>query len=287
MGKTLKPATTCEEQVQLLINRGITVCDEKRACTVLGHLNYYRLSAYMLPYKSKNGEYQNINFEKILAIYTFDQALRSCIFSFVEQIEITIRTRIAYFHGHSYGPEGYLNVKNFVNPELHKRMIDSFNREKDTCKNLLFVKHHDAHYGGKMPVWAAVEILSLTAISNFYANMPTQDQKTVAQKYGIGSEYLRSWLICICELRNRCAHYMRLYYYNFLSTPKIVKNDSALDPNNYKLFNILYVGRYLIGGRDEFWDPLKIRLKNIVDEFSEHIDIHHIGFADNWFNLIK
>ncbi len=51
-----KPPLTYTEQVELLKSRGMTVPDEKRTERLLANISYYRLSAYMLPYKqNENG----------------------------------------------------------------------------------------------------------------------------------------------------------------------------------------------------------------------------------------
>ena len=46
-----KPPLTYTEQVELIKSRGMIVPDEKRAERHLANISYYRLSAYMLPYK--------------------------------------------------------------------------------------------------------------------------------------------------------------------------------------------------------------------------------------------
>ena len=51
MEKFTKPPLTYKEQVELLKSRGMIIPDEKRAKRLLANISYYRLSAYMLPYK--------------------------------------------------------------------------------------------------------------------------------------------------------------------------------------------------------------------------------------------
>ena len=46
-----KPALSFEQQIELLKNRGLSISDEERAKRHLSNVSYYRLSAYMLPYK--------------------------------------------------------------------------------------------------------------------------------------------------------------------------------------------------------------------------------------------
>jgi abortive infection bacteriophage resistance protein len=52
-----KPAKSYEEQINILIERGLIVDNPEFAIKALAHINYYRLSAYMLPFKPyKNSE---------------------------------------------------------------------------------------------------------------------------------------------------------------------------------------------------------------------------------------
>lgn len=48
-----KPAKTFEEQIDLLIDRGLQVDDRDEAIHYLSQLNYYRLAAYCLPFEKK------------------------------------------------------------------------------------------------------------------------------------------------------------------------------------------------------------------------------------------
>lgn len=69
-------------------------------------LRYYRLSAYMLPYKqSENGIIldtfrDGITWEMIYNLYVFDRKLRILVFDAIERLEIAIRTQIIYQLSH-------------------------------------------------------------------------------------------------------------------------------------------------------------------------------------------
>ena len=56
----IKPATTYVEQINILKSRNITITNEEFCADVLGTLNYYRLTAYMLPFKNtKSNSYSS------------------------------------------------------------------------------------------------------------------------------------------------------------------------------------------------------------------------------------
>ena len=46
-----KPPLNYTDQVKLLESRGLNIGNKKRAERLLANVSYYRLSAYMLPYK--------------------------------------------------------------------------------------------------------------------------------------------------------------------------------------------------------------------------------------------
>lgn len=56
MERYTKPPLTYQQQVELLKSRGLQFADEARAKRHLANISYYRMSAYMLPFKEANQE---------------------------------------------------------------------------------------------------------------------------------------------------------------------------------------------------------------------------------------
>ncbi len=48
--RPIKPATTYDEQIEKIKSRGCIIDNEQWAKEVLQQINYYRLTAYFLPY---------------------------------------------------------------------------------------------------------------------------------------------------------------------------------------------------------------------------------------------
>ncbi len=96
MPNTKKP-TTYQEQIELLKVRGCIIPDEDFCLKILRSANYYRLSAYFLPFKNSDDSFKpGTEFSKIVGIYNFDRELRSILFSAIEEIEIFLRTQFSY-----------------------------------------------------------------------------------------------------------------------------------------------------------------------------------------------
>ena len=110
----VKPPTTYQDQVEKLRSRGCIIDDEDEAIQILSRVNYYRLTAYFLPFKRPDDSYiQGINFKMVYRIYEFDRKIRHIIFSAIEEIEICVRSVFAYYHAHTFGALGYLNHSNY------------------------------------------------------------------------------------------------------------------------------------------------------------------------------
>jgi abortive infection bacteriophage resistance protein len=109
--KFIKPAKSFDEQLELLISRGMQVRDREKALNHLSHINYYRLEAYWLPYEVSRATHQfadNTDLNTILSHYLFDREFRLLLLDAIERIEVSFRTQWAYHISHSYGPHGYL-----------------------------------------------------------------------------------------------------------------------------------------------------------------------------------
>ena len=78
----LKKPTTYQEQIALLKSRNIQIDDSVRCAAVLENVNYYRFTAYFLPFKQSDGLYrEGTQFVQVYQIYEFDRKLRSVLFA--------------------------------------------------------------------------------------------------------------------------------------------------------------------------------------------------------------
>ena len=94
----VKPHLSYEGQINKLREKGCIIADDSFCESILVNIGYYRLSAYFLPFKNKDGKYvDNLSFEKVYRIYEFDRKLRILLFSAIEVIEVSLRTRLRIF----------------------------------------------------------------------------------------------------------------------------------------------------------------------------------------------
>lgn len=282
----LKKPTTYQEQIEIIRSRGLIIPNEHKAIEILKKVNYYRLSAYFLSLRQDGTNLfkPGTTFDKIYRLYEFDTKLRNLLMEFLEGIEIEFRTNIAYKLAHTYGAIGYKESTNFVNEDYHSRFIADFQKEQDRQKEL-FVRHHAEKYQGQLPIWVAVEIMSFGMLSTLYANLKPQDQKKIADKYGVRREYVQSWLKVLSYVRNICAHFGRLYNKNLTTKPRLFKEDYR-DFSNNKVFAPIFIMRRLISSPDD-WRSFLTKLDALIEQNMDVIELSCIGFPVNWNNLFK
>ncbi|MCL2828886.1 MAG: Abi family protein [Oscillospiraceae bacterium] len=280
-----------QEQVDRLVQRGCIVDDVDFCIEVLKRMNYYRLTAYFLPFKEKENDRYKVGtrFETVYQIYEFDKRVRAILLSALEDIEIFFRTQIAHYHAQKYGGLGYLDAMTFGHYHKHDGFIEKLNAEIQRNKTLPFVAHHIEKYNKRLPLWVAVELFSFGTVSLFYSDLHRRDQRELAKIMYPDTPYnyevLRSWLRCCTELRNACAHYGRLYYQIFPTIPKTPKGQHFT--LGRRLFDMVYVVRSLYMDDEGWGNGILPQITALIERYQPHINLFHIGFPPNWEEKLK
>lgn len=283
MTTPLKPPSSIEEQIKILKGRNLVIENEDYAKEVLARVNYYRLSAYGLGLHIDNCYKDGTRFETIYCLYEFDIKFRYVLLEAIENIEVMLRTKIAYHMAVKYGSQCHLDASLFYNAEYHNKFIEEFEKEKERQKDTAFVKHHNCKYEGKMPIWVAVELFSFGMLSRFYGNMNAEDQSVIASHFSTSPTYLRSWLKSLVEVRNICAHYGRIYNRMLNSTPKLYGEYKHIKPD--RIFAVIVIIKRLLS------DPASQRkfvleIRALIEEYDEAVNLSFIGFPFEWKKLL-
>jgi abortive infection bacteriophage resistance protein len=284
--KQIKPFLSYQGQIERLCAHGCQIEDPLFAQTVLSQVNYYRFSAYFLPFKQQDGSYRpGTSFTSVY--HEAERKLRSVLFAAVARIEVFLRAQFAHYHAEQYGPLGYLEGSNFrLHGHDHARFMQKINDEIRNNAKVPFVQHHIQHYNGQFPVWVVMELFTFGMLSRFYADLQTHDQKKLAKAlFNLTPKTLSSWLHCCTDLRNNCAHHDRLYYRIFPSFPAGLPELEVKD--RQRIFGMILVLRALYpdkaGWNKEVFDPVR----SLLIEYQSDVKLRHIGFPQNWQEILK
>ncbi len=279
----LKKPTTYDQQVELLKNKGIVIENEESCKRFLSRVNYYHFSGYVLPYmnRKENKCREQIGFESLLGVYNFDVELRNLVAITVERIELYIRTTISNYHVLKYGAEGYIDPNTFGNKHNAAKFSSVIEKCISDHRNTAIVKHHYDKYDGHFPLWVMVEFMPIGSLSYFYGDMKNEDKKSIAQStYQVNYQTLDSWMRCITDLRNKCAHCSRLYYWTFSAVPKIPKRANYVADR--RLFSQLLMLKMMYPYPENWNKDFVDKFERLLLQYAQVISYEHIGLPEDW-----
>jgi len=193
-GLFAKPWQSWADQLKTLESRGVVVTNRSAAEAFLSHVNYYRLSGYCLAFEQARHVFvPGTTFEQVQGAYDFDRVLRDLVTEALEIVEVDARTAISYHFGRHYGAFGHIDPANFYWAFRHRDWLDKLHSEA-LRSNEQFVQHFRTAYleFPDLPVWMVTEVMSFGALSILFKGMLRQDQRAIAQRYGIQPSFLTS-----------------------------------------------------------------------------------------------
>jgi len=286
-----KPPTTHKQQVELLRERGMVFDDSATAEFYLQHLNYYRLSAYWLPFEADHSTHRfcpNTHFDQVLNLYVFDRELRLLVLDAIERVEVSVRSQWSYQMAHEHGTHAHLDASIAFKYHLWQQNLHKLNGEVARSDET-FIKHLQNTYMESLPpIWAVCEVMSLGLLSRWYNNLkPMPTRRAIANTYELDERVLESWLRHLSLVRNTCAHHSRLWNREFTITPLLPRNKpqgliTQLHPGSRKLYNTLVLLLHCMDiiAPHHHW---RTRLQDLIAKYE--IPIKAMGFPANWENL--
>ena len=307
-----KPPLTYQQQVDLLKHRGLTIPDEQRTKRHLSNISYYRLSAYMRPYKQiEDGKFldsfiSGTTWDMIYNLYVFDRKLRLLVFDAIERLEVAIRTQIIYKLSHKYGSH-WQDQASIFNPPQDIHLSDGGTVTKDVYDDIQkhirqqlnnnkaeeFIQHYCKKYNTppNPPSWMSVEIMYFNHLSRICSDLRERaDRKDIADYFSLPPDIFSSWLHTINYVRNVCAHHARLWNRGLNIVPAALRFSNnkiwISNPNTVKRSRVYYflcMLNYLLQTVNPT-STFKKRLIDLLDEYREYISLDAMGFPQGWEN---
>lgn len=278
-----KEFKTLDEQLGIFKSKGLTINDEEEARNILLKENYFFINGYrrILMVSSKEKKFvKGATFDELYAIFMFDRELRNILFKNLLIIENNIKSIMSYKLSVKYGykEKNYLKESNFTTDNKDKRRVnDVINKMKRQIRvnsqNHSATLHYITNYG-YIPLWVLVKVLSFGLINELYGILKPEDQKEIADLYGIEMEDMEVYLSLLANYRNLCAHEDIVFDHR---TQKYISNTKY--HNELKIKQDEF-GEYIKGKNDIF--ALIIILKQMLtkDEFMHMMDEINLKLQD-------
>lgn len=290
-----KQFKTIPEQIRLLKSRGLQIPDEKFAASFLLDNNYYRISGYSLTLRNNDNFYKNATFQNIVDIYNFDHEMRHILLKYIEQIEVKLKSVLTHEFSKEYGPFGYLNPDNFTDTAKHRVILaKSESLKAQRTPHEAYLKHFIVDLKSQVPMWAYVELYSISDISILYKISQENIKRQVSAVFNIPESHyklLEKFMHSMTILRNLCAHGSRIYNRLFEQKPRLSKNELKLlrtrpdgSVDNAHLFSFILVTRRLLNP-----DQFRNLTDNIIELSEKYpfVSLTYYGFPENWSTILR
>lgn len=280
-----------EEQLEILRSRGLTISDEFQAKEFLLHHNYYRISGYSLALRKNDVFSKSATFQNIVDIYNCDHELRHILLQYLEVIEVQMKSVYVYEFTKIHTPTDYLDEAFFPNKAKHKEIIDKVNRQMaQRLPHEAYLKHFINELHQDIPLWAYVDLFTISDISFLYSISEQSIKDAVAHTFGLtmnkGASILVSYMHSMTILRNLCAHGGRIYNRLFEQKPSLNKAEKALlrkksngEIDNAHLYGFLLIMKRLLPA-DKF-----SKMKNSIITLTKKypfVRMDYYGFRSDW-----
>lgn len=212
----IKLATTIEEQIERLKQRGMTIDDESAVKEALSDIGYYRLGFYWFPLEVSYPERENrdhkfkedANFSTCLHLYEFDRDIRNILSSYLMDIEVNFRTKVIYIVSNIYKDNPTWFADNKV---VMSAYISQFEKKykQEVSNNDVIKRHSKKHINDKYaPAWKTLEYLSFGDLIRLVENIKNSETKAkIYSEYGFNEDKtFPNYIDVVRTLRNYCAH---------------------------------------------------------------------------------
>lgn len=167
----------------------------------------------------------------------------------------------------------------------YKEALNDLERETKRNRRSPFIKNFKDNYeGGEIPLYAVIEVASFGTLSKMYKNMKNEDKSKIAKVFHTDYHYFESWIENFAYIRNICAHYGRLYGAKLTKSPKLYKEYLKKNISNNTIFATLV--NLKIVSEEENYKKFYHDLIELIARY-ENIELRHVGFIENWKELLK
>lgn len=289
-----KEFKTIEEQIAILESRGLKIPDKVNAGNFLLYNNYYRISGYSLTLRDHDVFNANANFQNIVDIYEFDYNLRHILLKYIELIEVNMKSVYTYEFTKVYGAIGYLNSSIFTDATTYADIMERAEAQKTSrLPHEAYLKHFVRERNQAIPLWAFVDLLTISNISLLYKISPQQVKLSVAKAFNLtvqGDKLLERFMHHMTIIRNLCAHGSRLYNRLFEQKPWLSKKELAMlislpdgTRDNAHLYGFILIMRRLLS--PAAFSEMKSEIETLSKKYS-FVNLRHYGFREDWKKLL-
>jgi abortive infection bacteriophage resistance protein len=211
-------ATTVEDQLKILKERGLVINDDEKAMEILLDIGYYRLGFYFYYFQDPltHDFEEDISLDDIIDLYYFDFDIKMLLLRYIYRIEVHFRTQLVYHASNLYNTNNaWYSDPKIVKDNILLKFNDIYDKLK-TNNNTLFKHHTKYPKAAFAPAWKVFEFFTFGQTFTFYNNLKNEElKKKIATVYGSRDvSLIYNYFISLINIRNICSHNAVLFDFN-------------------------------------------------------------------------
>nr|DAQ41060.1 MAG TPA: Abi-like protein [Caudoviricetes sp.]DAY11846.1 MAG TPA: Abi-like protein [Caudoviricetes sp.] len=248
----MKPFSDINRQLSILKSRNLTISNYNLARNSLMRYGYYEIvngyKTFLLDPSSDTDQYKDgTTFRELIDLYDLDKSIRSAVMLAALEVELSLRTAIAYTLSEDFGvlESEYLKYNNFIQGERfedHGRVTNERNEMVRILRSFLQRDieplNHYRNNHGHIPPWILMKETSFGNLKHIFKLLRgPQKKKVISICYGIDIgevsdnhiALFKDSLALINAFRNRAAHNGRIF--NFKPEKYPIRYNALFHPN--------------------------------------------------------
>lgn len=250
-----KPYRTPAQRVAHLRSRGLTVRRPALATQRIEQIGYERLRIYFISRRQSGLPGRpfipGTTYDDIIRLHDCDHLIRKICFEAVARFELLFRNTLSEVLSQQHGSHPWSVPGIFRDAsserQAYQTLLGVVAQTKDPR-----IAHYIATYGQPMlpPVWTIKEVLTFGAAARLYKTLAGPLRGAIASAFGVSKEpVFQSWLECLVDLRNICAHHDRLFNRHFQKQPQSLRAAGVPTAPKNSLKALLQCLDYLLAHR--------------------------------------
>lgn len=262
----------------------------EEAYHVLKDVNFEHFKPYYYMFERNQKKPSFIN--DFVPIYREDFRVRALLFSSINNLEISLRTRFLYYLTKKYGDYAIWNEKIFMNSDFYqqyksgiKHIFLSLQNSDVDADEYITEKYARENFNS----FVALEHSQLGNLIYSMLSLSDSDlSELIEQQYDTKFDLddFKNWLFAIMQFRNRLAHFKKIIDENIMFSIdykkyKVAPQNIQEGRNKKAFFNYLIVYKLLVGHKE-----FSTLVNKIVISVHDERILEEYGFPAEWKDFI-
>lgn len=188
-----------------------------------------------------------------------------------------------------------MDANHFVNKDKHKEIMDKAKlQQKRRLQHEAYLKHFVNDLKKDIPLWAFVDLLTISDISFLYSIREDEIKDEVAKDFDLtmsrGTQILGGYMHSMTIIRNLCAHGSRIYNLLFEQKPSLNKKEQGLlikkiygQIDNSRFYGFVLVMKRLLSF--DIFSEMKSELIDLTKKYP-FVRMDYYGFRNDWIEKL-